>query len=220
MPDGDRRLVPGHPARLGEAVAEVEVLHVHPVALVEEADPVERRAAHEHERSVHRVDRSDLHLRGAVGGERAALAAAADPGEVAEGAQRSGEGSPRRVVGTSVGLLEGRAADADLGALVEECAEAFERPGRDLRVGVESEHVVAVGGADGDVVGGAEAEVSIVGEQAHLRVVAGDHLRGAVAGVVVDDGHGHRPRGAVGEQRLEAAPEQLPAAVGDDDDVE
>src|SRR5664280_212683 len=50
-----RRLVPGDPAGLGEAVAEVEVFHVLPVALVEEPYLVQRLAPYQHEGAVDRV---------------------------------------------------------------------------------------------------------------------------------------------------------------------
>src|SRR5438874_9735820 len=79
-----RWLVPRDPTGLLEAVAEVEVLHVHPVALVEESDLLECPATDEHEGAVDRVHRPPLHVRSAVLGERATATNAPDAGEVAK----------------------------------------------------------------------------------------------------------------------------------------
>src|SRR4051794_35392820 len=49
-------LVEAQPARLREPVAEVEILHVHPVALVEEAHLLQRLALDQHAGAVDRVD--------------------------------------------------------------------------------------------------------------------------------------------------------------------
>ena len=75
-----------------EAVAEVEVLHVHPVALVEEPDLVQRRAAHQHEGAVDRVDRPALDVGSPVRRRaRRRAGPSADPGEVTERAERCRE---------------------------------------------------------------------------------------------------------------------------------
>src|SRR5512133_3492423 len=79
-----RWLVPGDPTPLLEPVAEIEVLHIHPVPLVEESDLLERLATDEHEGAVDRVNRPPLHVRSAVLCERTTAANAADPGEVAK----------------------------------------------------------------------------------------------------------------------------------------
>ena len=101
--DGHARLVPDHPTCLHEPVAEVEVLHVDPVALVEEADLVERRSAHEHERAVDGVDRPLRSTRCSVLGQpRGRTRPPADAREVAERAERSWKRPPGRVVERAV----------------------------------------------------------------------------------------------------------------------
>ena len=64
--DRDIRVVPRDPAGLSKPVAEVEVLHVHPVALVEHPDVVERPPADQHEGAVDRIDGSALDLWGSI----------------------------------------------------------------------------------------------------------------------------------------------------------
>ena len=128
MRDGDRGLVPGDPAGSGEAVAEVEVLHVEPVALVEEPDFGQCAAADEHERAAHGVDRPALDVRRAVLGERGRGARApTDAGEVCERAERGREGAPRRVVEGAVLAYEPAPADADARVLVHQPEQALER---------------------------------------------------------------------------------------------
>jgi hypothetical protein len=81
----DRRLVPGDPAGARGAVAEVEIFHVHPVALVEESDLVEHLASHQHECTVDGVDRPLAYLRRPVRRERRrGTLRPADAEEVAE----------------------------------------------------------------------------------------------------------------------------------------
>ena len=59
---GDAAVVHDPPARLLEAVAPVEVVHVEPVALVEQADLVHRALADQHVGAVDRVDVAELVL--------------------------------------------------------------------------------------------------------------------------------------------------------------
>jgi len=85
MEKGNGWLVPREPSRLGEAEGQIEVLHVHPIALVEESDFVQGVPAYEHERSVHGVDSSTLNRRSTVLREPAGhVRAAADSREVTQ----------------------------------------------------------------------------------------------------------------------------------------
>src|SRR4051812_49454701 len=87
-------LVEDLPARVPEAMAPVEVLHVEPVALVEQADLGDRLGPAEHEGAVHRVDLARfvlVQVRRPVLRQRLARArAAANPGEVGERGERGG----------------------------------------------------------------------------------------------------------------------------------
>src|SRR5713226_7560074 len=58
--DGHGGFVPGHPSGFPKAVTEIQVLHVHPVPLVEEADGIKRGASHEHERPVDGIHRTSV----------------------------------------------------------------------------------------------------------------------------------------------------------------
>src|SRR5262249_48525613 len=150
--DGDRRLVPGDPAGPREAVAEVEVLHVEPVALVEAADLVERAPPDEHERAADRVDRPALHARRAVLGERRGRAVAAtDPREVCERAERRRERPPRGVIEAAVLALEPAAADPDLGVLVHQLEEVVEHARPYASVWVEREQVARTAASNREV---------------------------------------------------------------------
>ena len=80
-----------------------------------------------------------------------------------------------------------------LGSLVEQAAEQVERAGGDPRIGVEKQQLGTRVGSDGEVVCRTEADVGGIARQAHLRELTRDHLGRAVAGVVVDDVHRHRP---------------------------
>ena len=112
----------------GEAVAEVEVLHVHPVALVEVADPLERRAADQHEGAVDRVDGSRLDLRRAIGGERPE-APARRPMPVKWPRALSGVGNERREAWSKLPSSSSRRGpdDPDLGPGVHQLEQRVER---------------------------------------------------------------------------------------------
>ena len=110
--------------------------------------------------------------------------------------------------------LQPAAADADLGLLLHQLEQAIERSLGDARVGVERENVRRVAAADGLVVGGGKADVPVVRDQAHIGVLARDHLDRPVAGVVVDDRH--VVAGSVLAQRREALTQVVARTVGDD----
>src|SRR5947208_10399710 len=92
------RLVPGQPARLLEPVEQVEILHVHPVVLVEKSDRLERAPPREHERAVDRIDRPRLDIRRPVLREWAVADEASDPCEVSGRTENRGKRSARRMV--------------------------------------------------------------------------------------------------------------------------
>ena len=113
-----------------------------------------------------------------------------------ERADRGRERPLRGVIEAAVVALQPRARHAELGPRVEQRAEQLERSRGDPRVRVEDQHVGSGAGADREVVGCAESRVARVAGQAHLAELAFDHLRGPVAGGVVDHVHGHRPLAA------------------------
>ena len=214
-----RGLVPGDPARLGEAIAEVEILHVHPVALVEQPHLVERRSADQHEGAVDRVDRPRFDFGRAIGGQGPPVALAPQPGEVPKRAQRSGERALGGVVEGPVLELQPAAGDPDLDALLHQVQQPIQGARRHPGVGVEAEHIGGAACPDCDVARGAEAEVLRRHGQAHLGEIAADHLRRVVPRGVVDHAHGHSAAWGMVAKRAEAVPQQPLAAVGDDYDV-
>ena len=205
MEHGRRRLVPGHPARAREPVVQVEVLHVHPVALVEEADVLEGLAADQHEGTVDGIHQPGLSLveigRPVLPEARAGAPAAPDAGEVGERAERRRKRPLRGVVEAAVVALQPRPGHAELGARVEQRAQQLERPVGHPRVGVEHQHVRGRPGADGEVVRAAEPDIARVPRQGHLGKLALDHLGRAVVRGVVDNVHGDRPLGRMRPQR-------------------
>src|SRR6186713_773051 len=113
MENGNGWLVPREPSRLGEAEAQIEVLHVHPVALVEESDFVQGMPAYEHERAVYGVDRSALNRWSAILRQPAGdVRAAADSREMTQCPDRSRERPPGSVVERPVLELEPTTRDA------------------------------------------------------------------------------------------------------------
>ncbi len=100
---GHRRLVPRDPARLGQAIAEIEVLHVHPEAFVERTNLVERGAADEHEGAVDGINGSGLDVRRSVLRKPARRTVASpDEEEVGESASDCRKRTPGRVVEAAV----------------------------------------------------------------------------------------------------------------------
>ena len=67
---------------------------------------------------------------------------------------------------------------------------------------------------------GREAEIAVRGVELYLGILGAHHLSGPVGRVVVDDDDAHAHVGRMGPERIEAAPQELAAAVGDDDDVQ
>ena len=140
------RLVEDLPAGLPEAPAPVEVLHVEPVALVEQADLAHRLGAAEHEGAVDGVDLAGLVVaevgRPVLAEGAGGAVAAADPGEVGEGAERGREGALAGVVELArLGhQLAADHPDPLVGAQPRQ--GGVERPRVDLGVGVEQQHRV------------------------------------------------------------------------------
>jgi hypothetical protein len=85
-------------------------------------------------------------------------------------------------------------------------------------VGVEEEQVLAASLLGRSVDARREAEVLVEREQPDLRELAADHLRGAVAGSVVEDDHLEVDAFGTVVDRRETLPRRLAALVGDDDD--
>ena len=224
--DGDRPVVDHPPARALEAVAPVEVLHVDPIGLVEQADLGHGGAADEHERAVDRVDVADVVLadvggavlgQGAGGGRPPAHAR-----EVRQGAQRRRERALGRVVEGPVGLHEPAAGHADRRVGVHEGDHVVQGARRHDRVGVQQQRVGRRGAPEHEVVRDAEPRVPPERLELDLGKVGADHVRGAVGARVVDDvdGHGAGPQRVLAERR-QAGTDVLPRACpGDDDDVE
>ena len=216
-----RGLVPAPPALLGQPVGEVEVLHVHPVALVEAAGRLEGRAPHQHESAVDGVHGAGANLGRAVGGEPpGGAAAAAQAAEVPESAQGGREGALARVIEGSVGPLQPRADHRHLGVRLEHRHNGVERSRGHGGIRVEREQVGGPAPPRPQVGAGGEPQVLCGGDQFDLRILACDQLTGAVAGVVVDDHHRHRTGRRVSSERVEALPNHLAGAIGDDHDVE
>ena len=218
-----RRLVEDLPAGVPEAVAPVEVLHVEPVALVEQADLAHRLGPAEHEGAVDRVDLARLvvaQLRRPVLAERAGGAVCtADPGEVGEGAERGGERALAGVIELA-GLGDQLHADhADPLLAPEPRQRGVERARVDLGVGVEQQHGLGLALAQGEVVGGGEADVG-ASEQPHRRELALDHGGRRVGAAAVDDGDPHPALCRMLLQRAQAVAQQPFGAMADDDDFE
>ena len=225
--DVDRRdgsVVEDLPAAFPEPRAPVEVLHVQPVALVEQADLEHRRSPDEHERAVDGVDLADVALveaRRAVLAEDRGARRPADAGEMRERRRRRRERALRGVVERPVEALEPAADHADVRPHLDELEQVVEHAGAQFGVGVEDEHEVGRDVAQRDVVGRREARVLRERPQPHRGELARHHVRGRIGARVVDDVHDQL---AVARrslsQRGETAPQEVGRAVGHDDDLE
>ena len=158
------RLVEDLPAGVPEAVAPVEVLHVEPVALVEQADLAHRLGAAEHEGAVDGVDLARLVV-AEVGRPVLAQRPAAPsprPTPVKWARALSGVGKERLQAWSSspdsVTSLHPDHADPRLGAQPRQ--RRVEGPRVDLGVGVEQQHRLRLALAQDEVVGGREADVA------------------------------------------------------------
>ena len=88
------------------------------------------------------------------------------------------------------------------------------------RVRVEQQQVLAARLLGGAVDSGGEAEVLVEREQPDVRELCADHLRGPVAGVVVEHDHLERQAGLLRGERGQAVARGVAAPVGDDEDRE
>jgi hypothetical protein len=184
----DRGLVPRGPTCAGRAVTEIQILHVHPVALVEQPDLVEHRAPQEHERAVDGVHGTLPDVGRAVRGERRRCTIeAADAEEMTE----CGSGCRKRAAGGviegAVFLHEPAAGDPDARVVGHQAEQRVEGSFSEHRVGVEDEDVVRLRLAQGEIVGPAEAHVLRQFDQPDLGEFV-DDARRPVARRVVDDG--------------------------------
>ena len=179
--------------------AEVDVLRVHEVALVEEADGLEivRGGRAGRRRSPTRAGRARAST--VRRGARPARIAA-DRGADRVFCRSSPSGlivQPNDSSGSPVSIDEARTDGRDAPRRTRGAPTSVEiARRRHERVGIEQQHQVARGGANADVVAAREAEVAAGFDQLHRRPALAHELRRAVARAVVDDAD------ACGERRL------------------
>ncbi len=216
---GRRWQVEHFPAAELEAVAEVDVLSIHVVARVEEADAVQRRPPEHQAVSGAGVDLVDVRLvdiAHVVASETRALrkeAAEADR-PIEEGA-RHREGAPRRGIEAAIRQMEPRSDRACVRAREHEISQAADTLRVDGDVGIQEQHEPAGAALEPDVGGAAEADVLLLDQHGRLWELGGDRRGRAVAGVVVNN---HRldwqVRGC--EQGLHRLEEKVLDVVADD----
>ena len=156
-----------------------------------------------------------LDLRRAIGGERArGTRRRPRPREVAERAQRRGEGAPGGVVERAVGTLEARADHRHVRMRLEHGDHGVERARGHGRVRVEGEQVGRRAAPRRPrLVAAGEAEVLAPRRSDRPPGYSrGDHLGRAVARGVVDDDHVHRARGRMRSQRARGIRAAAPAS--------
>ena len=170
MRDGDVRGIQDVMPRGAQGRAEVHVLAVHEIALVEQPDLLGGRPAHEQAGAAHPVHEL---LPGHVGLDAVAhrrLVRRSAAGHAASGAFRSAARSSGRTTapaGRRSSIRRGPAAAAP-GSRSSATTQRLELSGRDQRVAVEEQHQRTVGRADADVVGGGKADVLGQPHQAHV----------------------------------------------------
>ena len=153
------------PARLLEPVAPVRLLAEEEERLVEHADLVDRRPAHEQART-----HQELRLANPVvvealrveGVQRARARGELPQEEVLGGEPPDGREAAYRPLQGAVRVEQPRADDRGAGARVGERHQPVERALREPRVGVEDEDVAALGGLDAPIPAGAEPEVLLL----------------------------------------------------------
>ena len=203
------------PARVAQALAEVDLVGVDEERRVEPADLLGRLAAHEQRRGLRPVDVADrlapaLHRVAAVQEERAD-----------ERGDRRRE-APRRRLAAAVGAQEPRARGRGIARARERGVQRRRRARRELGVLVEQQAVAPARALQQLGVVLALAAPARQRDELRRRRVAPRRARGPVAGRVVEHEHlgreGQRP--LLGGDRIQAAQEQLALlgvhdAVGD-----
>ena len=210
------RFVGDPPPRAPEPPAEVDVLDVHEVALVEPTDGLERGAPQEHARPRHPVDVAG---HGVIPVEHAVA-----PGEpvggvdqaeervthgIGQGRERAGGGVQR-----AVDVLDARADERERGVSIERVGEHLDRSRLDERVGVEEQDVLAAARRHAAVGGRPEPEVRSGREDDDVGVARGHRAVRSVGRRVV--GH-HDVDHAVGPQAANALDQIVTGVVVDDD---
>jgi hypothetical protein len=200
--------------------AEVDVLEVHEIALVDEADRLGGVAPDQQARAGDPV-RPGRRARAAID-LRERLAVAARRGREEALLPPLGEGPDHcagRQLGAAVAVHQPRADRDRRRILAQRGDQAVDRARRHDRVAVEQQDQLARRGADADVVGAREAGVLAEREEPHAGPAVHD-LEAAVGRGVVDH-HDlvRRPRRGVG-QAVEAPGQIRGRVVADDDDRE
>ena len=171
-------------AALGDAVRQVDVLAVHEEGLIKQPNLVQSFATHEHESA-----REDLAFVGLVIGEMPHIVPRKplrmweelrETEHLVEGSCRSRQSSFgfRKEVALAIHHLHAKTSRIGMG--VHEVEAFGESVVLHHRVGVEQEHILACRDADGLVVGTAEANVFLVGDDLNLGELLCQHLQRSI----------------------------------------
>jgi hypothetical protein len=199
MDRADRRVEAHRPARHADPVAEVDVVEVQEVALVEAADPLPGRPSREPERA-------DRPLDVAAAPDPAALVA--DPAAEHQ-VQRRGRAA-RGILEASVEQLQRRRDEADLAMHEVVCEARHGVRAQEADVGVEDREEVALRVTRAGVHGLAVATAPLAHDGAAR--IAGELAGAVVAGIVDNDDPVERAH----EQVVGQEPRQVLAIVGGD----
>ncbi len=210
------------PLRLAEPGAQIHVLHVHEVLLVEAPHGLHRLPAEQHGRA---GDPLDLTLGGPVPlghGVRAR-----EPVVRRDSAEEGVHQALPHARNLAGGGLDGpvrvphdRADHSDRRVLPGDLQERLQGAPRDPRVGVEKEDEGRVGIADALVRPGGEPAIDRILEEPQGRVHLHGPLGAAVPGGVVDHDHVEGQLGGGAVRGRDAPAEVVPGVVVDDDDCE
>src|SRR5262245_10781938 len=214
------RLVPGHPAGELEPVTKIEILHVHPVTLVEQADGRQRFATDQHECSVHGVDWAGLNRRRSVLGK--ALRRPARTSDTQEMTERAADGRKRTssgMVKSTVRLHKPATANPNVRPRLHLMHESLKHGFDETGIRIEQQHKRAPAATNREIARGRESEVLGQRDTTGGRKLRGEHLERAVRRGVIDD-EDARPNVLALLQRGQTCTKKCTALKGNDDDVD
>ena len=189
--DRGRRHVIELPAGSVEAIAPVDVLAVHEVVLVEQADLVHGGLSHHHAGTRQHLDLGRLlgveMGQMVAGNERVLGKEAAQARHLAEGRQWRGKAAAAVELQGAVWIEDFAAAGPGFRVLVQERDHRVQRVSAHDGIGVDQQRVFAGHLPQGHVVAGREPHIGLVANQLHVRKFRGYHVGAAIGRGVVND---------------------------------
>jgi len=110
------------------------------------------------------------------------------------------------------------ASEADIRLLVHVLDGEAQGVGAEECVGVEQNDITALCGFEGEIVGGAEAEIDAAAHDLYMREFGLNHFHGTIVGVVVHHEDFETEITLFARDRLQGLTQHIPSIEGDDDE--